>query len=72
MTLDVRFWHLADNAAALTFVRYWSNSGQTVALAPNGSAANETTATLAMHCGNDLMRPWSLWVGIQLFRCLNY
>jgi hypothetical protein len=48
------------------------NSGQRWILAYDGLSAYDPTATLAMHCGNDLMRPCSLWVGIQLFRCLNY
>jgi hypothetical protein len=26
VTVDVRFWHLADNLTALAFVRYWGNS----------------------------------------------
>jgi hypothetical protein len=35
-------------------------------------SAYDPKATLAVHCGNRLMRPCSLWVGIQLFRCLLY
>jgi hypothetical protein len=33
--------HLADNPAAPVFVRYWSNSGHCLALALNGSVAND-------------------------------
>jgi hypothetical protein len=34
------------------FVGYWTNSGQRVALGQNKYAANDPTATLAVHCGN--------------------
>jgi hypothetical protein len=37
--LDVRYWHSADIPAAAAFVRYWSNSGQRVALGLNRYAA---------------------------------
>jgi len=33
-------------------VGYWTNNGQRLALGPDGSAAIDPTATLAVHCGN--------------------
>jgi hypothetical protein len=35
-TLNVRYWHLADNPTAPAFVRYWSNSGHWPASVLNG------------------------------------
>jgi hypothetical protein len=49
---DVCFWHLADNPATPAFVRYWSNSEQSLILARDGLSAYDPTATLAVHCGN--------------------
>ena len=66
---------VASTAGVMPWPPGWSlpdNSGQNSILARDGLSAYDPTATLAMHCGNDLMRPCSLWVGIQLFRCLNY
>ena len=37
----VRYWHLADIAAAPPNVRYWRHSGHWLALALNGSVVND-------------------------------
>ena len=50
--VDVRFWHFADKPTVADFVAYWGNNGQRPARRLNGSAANDPTATLAVHCGN--------------------
>jgi hypothetical protein len=49
---NVAYWHIAAFAAPQKFVAYWTNNGQRAALALNGSAANDPTAALAVHCGN--------------------
>jgi hypothetical protein len=61
-------WHLADNPTAPVFVRYWSNNGQRVVLALNGSVANDTTATLAVHCGNGFDAGFSPYRNTRLSR----
>ena len=35
--------------------RYWRHSRHCSGLTPNGSVANDPTATLAVHCDNGLM-----------------
>src|ERR1039458_658909 len=49
---DVCLWHLTDKPPAPEFVRYWTNNGQRAVGGLIGSAANDPTATLAVHCGN--------------------
>jgi hypothetical protein len=66
--IDVCFWHLADNSAALAFVRYWSNSGQRWVLARDGLSAFDPTATLAVHCGNGFDAGFSPYQCIRLSR----
>jgi hypothetical protein len=44
--------HLTDKPPAPEFVAYWANNGQKAALGLNKYAANDPTATLAVHCGN--------------------
>jgi hypothetical protein len=66
--VDVAYWHLADNPAALAFVRYWSNSGQPSILAGNGLSGFDPTATLAVHCGNDFYAGFSPYQNTRLSR----
>ena len=47
---DVAYWHLADERTQPSNGRYWTNSGQRVALGLNGPAANDPKA--------DLMAEW--------------
>jgi len=47
-----RDWHFAAFAALQKFVAYWTNNGQRTTLGLNKYAANDPTATLAVHCGN--------------------
>jgi hypothetical protein len=49
---ECRDWHIAAFTATHHFVAYWTNSGQTLARRLDSSAANDPTATLAVHCGN--------------------
>jgi hypothetical protein len=49
---NVAYWHFAALAAPQNLGRYWTNNGQRAALALNGSAAIDPSATLAVHCGN--------------------
>jgi hypothetical protein len=41
----VAYWHLADVPTAPAFVRFWSNGGQWLALALDGSAAIDPKRT---------------------------
>ena len=45
-SVNVNYWRLADNPTAPTFVRYWSNSGQTQILAWDGFLLYETSDRL--------------------------
>jgi hypothetical protein len=53
----------ADMPTATANVRYWTRADKRWILARARLSAYDPTATLAMHCGNDLMRPCSLWGG---------
>jgi hypothetical protein len=48
----VRYWHIAAFRCAAKFVGYWTNNGQRSVLTLDGYAANDPTATSAVHCGN--------------------
>jgi hypothetical protein len=43
---------LNGQITAPSFVAYWTNNGQRSVLTLDGYAANDPTATLALHCGN--------------------
>ena len=42
-----RDWHITDKPPAPEFVGYWTNNGQRLVRALNGSVANDPTATFA-------------------------
>jgi hypothetical protein len=49
---DVRSWHFSDKQTVALKGRYWDNNGQRSARRLKRYAANDPTATLAVHCGN--------------------
>ena len=63
-----RYWHLADNPTVPAFVGYWTNNGQRAFRRPNSSAANDPSATLAVHCGNSFGAGFSLYQSTRLNR----
>src|ERR1035437_6418624 len=52
---DLVLWHLADIRGAATFCPLLDQSGQRSILGHYGLSAYDPTATLAVHCGMDLM-----------------
>jgi hypothetical protein len=65
---DVAFWHIASFRCAAQFVGYWTNNGQRAELALIRSAANDPTATLAVHCGNGFDAGFSPYRNTRLSR----
>jgi hypothetical protein len=63
-----RDWHLTDKPPAPEFVAYWTNNGQRAALGLDLSAANDPTATLAVHCGNGFVGGFSHYQSTRLSR----
>jgi hypothetical protein len=49
---DVGFWYIASFRCAARLVAYWTNNGHRSALGLNGSAANDSSATLAARLGD--------------------
>ena len=64
----VAFWHLTDKPPAPEFVAYWTNNGQGTKLGLNKYAANDPTATLAVHCGNGFDTSFSPYQNTRLNR----
>jgi hypothetical protein len=61
-------WHFASFRCVAKFVGYWTNNGQRSARRLNSSAANDPTATLAVHCGNDFDASFSPYQCTRLNR----
>ena len=62
------YWHFASFAAPQYLGRYWTNSGQTSVRRLNRYAANDPTATLAVHCGGALDASFSPYQSTRLSR----
>jgi len=59
---------LADKRAVALKGRYWGNNGQRSARKLNRCAAIDPTATLAVHCGNDVDAGFSPYRSTRLSR----
>jgi hypothetical protein len=61
-------WHFAAFAALQYIGSYWTNNGQLRTSALISYAANDPTATLAVHCGNGFDAGSSPYQSIRLSR----
>jgi hypothetical protein len=63
-----QYRHLADKTTAPGFVAYWNNNGQVTTLGLNKYAANDSNATMAVHCGNNFDAGFSPYQSTRLSR----
>src|SRR5450830_146833 len=64
----VHTWHIASFRCAAKIGRYWTNNGQRSAQRLKSYAANDPSATLAVHCGNGFDAGFSPYQSTRLSR----
>jgi hypothetical protein len=61
-------WHLADKRVLARNGRYWTKSGQRLALRRDSSVANDPSATSAVRCGKGFDAGFSPYQSARLSR----